>query len=72
MGAQGILPGIYLLGVLVPSIAVGIRRLHDIDKSGWWVLLVFLPAIGSIILLFFAIQPGSIGENRFGPDPKQV
>lgn len=55
-----------LLGTLVPIIAVSIRRLHDIDKSGWFYLLSFVP-FGSLVLLFFACQPGTAGDNKFGP-----
>ncbi len=66
----GLLGGLYALAVLLPSIAVGIRRLHDTDKSGWWLLIAFIPLLGAIVLLvFFAIE-GTRGENRFGPDPK--
>lgn len=65
----GILSSIYSLGVIIPSIAVSIRRLHDIDKSGWWYLMVFVPLIGAIILLIFAALKGTDGPNRFGEDP---
>lgn len=60
---------IYSLGIIVPSIAVTIRRLHDIDKSGWWYLISFVP-FGGIILFVFSILDGTQGNNRFGPDPK--
>lgn len=56
------------LGLLLPGVAMGIRRLHDIDYSGWWILLV-LTGIGAIVLLVFACLEGTIGPNRFGPDP---
>jgi len=59
------------LALLVPSIAVGVRRLHDIDKSGWWLLITLIPLIGAIVLLVFACTAGTAGPNRFGPDPKQ-
>jgi uncharacterized membrane protein YhaH (DUF805 family) len=58
---------IYGLATLVPAIAVGVRRLHDIDRSGWWMLIVFVPLIGGIVLLVFAVLPGTQGNNRFGP-----
>jgi len=58
---------IYALAVLVPSIAVGIRRLHDIDRSGWWLLIGLVPLVGGIVLLVFAVLPGTQGNNRFGP-----
>ncbi len=63
------LAGLFALAVLIPSIAVGVRRLHDLDRTGWWYLLVLLPVIGWLVLIFFYIQPGTTGENRFGPDP---
>ncbi len=55
----------------VPMIAVGVRRLHDIDKSGWWVLLWLIPIIGWIILIVWACREGDFGPNRFGSDPKE-
>jgi uncharacterized membrane protein YhaH (DUF805 family) len=58
------------LALLVPGLAVGFRRLHDIDRSAWWMLIGFIPLIGAIVLLVFAVLPGTIGPNRFGPDPK--
>lgn len=62
---------IYLLAVLglfLPSLAVGIRRLHDGNRSGWW-WLIALTGIGAIVLLVWFIQKGTTGENRYGPDP---
>jgi uncharacterized membrane protein YhaH (DUF805 family) len=61
---------LYALAVLIPGLAVGVRRLHDIDKSGWWMLIAFIPLIGGIVLLVFAVMEGTAGSNRFGPDPK--
>ena len=60
---------IFLLAILLPSIAVAVRRLHDTDRSGWFYLLIFIPLIGSIILIIFFIQQGTNGRNRFGDDP---
>ncbi|MDE5205353.1 DUF805 domain-containing protein [Citrobacter sp. ANG330] len=62
---------IYSLGVLLPSIAVAIRRLHDTDRSGWWVLLSLIPIIGTVVIIIFLCQNGTAGANRFGADPKQ-
>ncbi|EGT3574040.1 DUF805 domain-containing protein [Citrobacter amalonaticus] len=62
---------IYSLGVLLPSIAVAIRRLHDTDRSGWWLLLSLIPVIGTIVIIVFLCQNGTAGNNRFGADPKQ-
>lgn len=61
---------IYTVAVLVPSIAVGIRRLHDTGRSGWMMLLVLIPVIGAIVLLVFAVQDSSPGDNQYGPNPK--
>ena len=60
---------IFLLAILLPSIAVAVRRLHDTDRSGWFYLLIFIPIIGSIVLLVFFVQQGTNGRNRFGDDP---
>jgi uncharacterized membrane protein YhaH (DUF805 family) len=57
------------LALFLPSLAVGVRRLHDIDKSGWWLLLGFIPVIGWVMLFIWACTKGSLGPNRFGPDP---
>lgn len=60
---------LFSLAILLPSIAVGVRRLHDIDRSGWWLLLSFIPIVGWLVLLYFNVQKGTDGENRFGADP---
>jgi uncharacterized membrane protein YhaH (DUF805 family) len=60
---------VYVLATLVPGIAVSVRRLHDIGKSGWYFLLAFIPCVGGIILLIFDLTPGDTGDNEFGPDP---
>jgi len=57
------------LVLFLPTLAVSIRRLHDLDRSGWWFLLVFLPLIGGIWLLVWFCMRGTVGPNRFGPDP---
>jgi uncharacterized membrane protein YhaH (DUF805 family) len=56
------------LGLLLPSLAVGVRRLHDLDRTGWWLLLI-ITVIGSILLLVWFCMRGTAGPNRFGPDP---
>src|ERR687898_3320915 len=68
----GLLSGIYSLAILIPSLAVTVRRLHDIDRTGWWILINLIPLIGAIVLLVFALTPGTPGSNRYGPDPKQA
>jgi uncharacterized membrane protein YhaH (DUF805 family) len=57
------------LGLLLPNLSVSIRRLHDTDRTGWWVLIWLIPLIGWIVLLVFYLQRGDAGENRFGPPP---
>jgi len=66
-GDWGLLSNIFSLATIVPSIAVAARRLHDVNKSGWWQLLVIVPLVGWIILLIWVIKKGSTDENRFGP-----
>ncbi len=60
---------IFSLAVLLPGIAVAARRLHDVDRTGWWLLLAFVPVIGLIVLLIWFCTKGTDGPNRFGPDP---
>lgn len=64
-----ILDGLTSLALLLPSLAVGVRRLHDTGKSGWWLLLLLIPIIGWLVLIYFYIQPGEPGDNQFGPAP---
>lgn len=66
----GALLAIFVIGSFIPSLAVQVRRFHDQDKSGWFVLLNFIPYIGGIIVLVFMCLEGTRGPNRFGPDPK--
>ena len=54
------------LVLLLPSLAVAVRRLHDIDRSGWWYLIIVIPIIGPLVLLYWYIQPGTDGSNQFG------
>jgi uncharacterized membrane protein YhaH (DUF805 family) len=71
----GDMPVLYLIATLVlliPSIAAGVRRLHDTDKSGWWLLLGLIPVIGAIVLIVFFCQRGTVGTNQFGPNPLQA
>jgi uncharacterized membrane protein YhaH (DUF805 family) len=71
-GATGPLNALASLALLVPGIAVAVRRLHDTDRSGWWFLLIFVPILGWIALLVFYCLDGTRGPNRFGPDPKEL
>jgi len=69
-GGLGLISSIYLLGVMLPGIAVAIRRLHDTNRSGWWYLLILVPLIGAIVLIVFFVQDSSPGTNEYGPSPK--
>ena len=66
----GLLSGLFVLAMLIPSVAVTVRRLHDTDHSGWWLLIGLVPLVGTIILLIFMIQDSQSGENQYGPNPK--
>lgn len=57
------------LATLLPSLGVSIRRLHDLDRTGWWILLALIPLVGAIILIIWACTRGTVGPNRFGLDP---
>ncbi len=62
--------GLFFLAMFIPSLAVQVRRFHDQDKSGWFVLLGFIPYVGSLIVFVFMCLDGTKGENQYGPDPK--
>jgi uncharacterized membrane protein YhaH (DUF805 family) len=66
----GLALAVVLLGLFIPSLAVQVRRFHDQDKSGWFILLGLIPVVGGIILLVFNCLEGTSGPNRYGPDPK--
>jgi uncharacterized membrane protein YhaH (DUF805 family) len=63
-----IIGGIIILGLMLPGICAGIRRLHDHDKSGWWMLIALVPIVSLVLLYWFVIR-GTVGPNQFGPDP---
>jgi uncharacterized membrane protein YhaH (DUF805 family) len=65
----GIISTVTSLGLLLPGLAVSARRLHDIDRTGWWLLISLVPVIGVIVLLVFFCLRGTPGGNRFGSDP---
>ena len=69
-GGALIVLGILYLGILIPALAVQVRRFHDQDKSGWLVLLNFIPYLGALVVLVFMLLEGTRGPNRFGADPK--
>ena len=66
----GLLGSIYALAVLIPALAVSVRRLHDTDRSGWWLLIMLIPLIGVIVILVFTVQDSKPGENQYGSNPK--
>ena len=70
-GQYGPVTTITYLATFLPALAVSIRRLHDLDRTGWWILLALIPLIGAIILLVWYCMRGTVGPNRFGPDPLQ-
>lgn len=71
VGRFGILGLIYGIGVLLPALGVDVRRLHDTDRSGWWILIGLIPIIGAIVLIVFFVQDSQPGPNQHGPNPKE-
>lgn len=69
-GVFSVLFILFNLAILLPNLAISVRRLHDIDRSGWWVLIGLIPFIGAVVLLIFDLLPGTPEENRFGPVPQ--
>jgi uncharacterized membrane protein YhaH (DUF805 family) len=70
IGLPGVLSGLYSLALLIPSIAVTVRRLHDTGRTGWWWFIGLVPVIGIIVLLIFMALDSEPGENQYGPNPK--
>jgi uncharacterized membrane protein YhaH (DUF805 family) len=78
VGMGGLIGGVYgpltlltALFFIIPSFSVGIRRLHDTERSGWWLLLGLIPLIGGLVLIYFFILEGTRGPNQYGADPKE-
>jgi uncharacterized membrane protein YhaH (DUF805 family) len=75
IGAQGdmtlitIAGGLVSLVLIIPSITVAIRRMHDHDRSGWWLFLGLIPLIGALVILYWFVIRGTVGDNQFGADP---
>ena len=63
---------VYALAVLIPGLAVSVRRLHDTNRSGWWILTGLVPILGWIALLIFYVEDSRPGANQYGPNPKGV
>ena len=72
LGTVCVFVGLYYLAMLLPMIAVSVRRMHDIGKSGWWLFITFVPVIGSLWYLFLTIQDGQPRSNQYGEIPKGV
>jgi len=67
---MGLFSGIYFIAVLIPAIAVSVRRLHDSSLSGFWILLGFIPIVGAIILIILYVRDSTPEQNEYGPNPK--
>lgn len=67
-----VLSALYGLAILLPSLAVTVRRLHDTGRSGWWSLIALVPFVGGLVLLIFTVLDGQPGTNKWGPNPKGV
>jgi uncharacterized membrane protein YhaH (DUF805 family) len=65
----GALQAIFALATFLPGLAIMFRRLHDIDRSAWWWLILFVPLVGAILLIVWLCKGGTHGPNRFGPAP---
>ena len=70
-GGGGIVGLVWILVTIVPALAVLVRRLHDIGRSGWWALIGFVPIVGAIVLLVFTVSDSAPGENKYGLSPKE-
>ncbi|HAN21487.1 MAG TPA: DUF805 domain-containing protein [Clostridiales bacterium] len=68
----GIIYILYSFIIFIPSLAVTVRRLHDIGKSGWWYFIIFIPLVGAIWMLILMCTEGQCGDNLYGPDPKNT
>ena len=68
----GLLDGLYWLAILLPNLGVQVRRLHDTGKTGWWVLALFVPILGTILLIVFWAQAGQDGDNEYGSPPSAI
>lgn len=68
-GMSGPLNALAGLALLLPGLALWCRRLHDVGRSGWWWLLVFIPVIGWVVLFYWSVRRGDVGPNDYGPDP---
>ncbi|HXC55683.1 MAG TPA: DUF805 domain-containing protein [Rhizomicrobium sp.] len=67
---NGILGGLFGLALLLPSLGVMVRRLHDTNRSGWWYFIILVPLVGIVLLIIWFAAEGTKGPNTYGPDPK--
>ena len=72
LGSPGVIGTLYTLAVIIPSIAVSVRRLHDTERSGACLLIAFVPLIGTIVLLVFLVQDSKPDQNQYGANPKEA
>jgi uncharacterized membrane protein YhaH (DUF805 family) len=68
----GVLSGLSVLATLFPSLGMWVRRLHDTNRSGWWILIGFIPFVGPLIMLVFTLQDSEPSANQYGPNPKAL
>lgn len=71
LGSWRIIYYLYTLAIFLPSLAVLVRRLHDIGRTGWWMLIVLVPLLGWIVLIIYACTDSQDRENAYGPNPKE-
>jgi uncharacterized membrane protein YhaH (DUF805 family) len=71
IGSFGVVSGLAALALLLPNLSVAIRRLHDINRSGWWILIFIVPIVGFILWLVWFLREGDPGENDYGPPPAE-
>ncbi|SCX14903.1 DUF805 domain-containing protein [Candidatus Aquiluna sp. UB-MaderosW2red] len=69
-GGGGIVGLIWIFATIIPALSVLARRLHDTNRSGWWILIGFMPVVGAIVLVVFTLTDSSDGDNKYGPSPK--
>ncbi len=67
----GLLGGIYTVAILLPGVAVSVRRLHDTDRNGWWLFIVLIPIFGAITVFVFMVLDSTTGKNQYGDNPKK-
>ena len=71
-GMGGMITTIVTILLFLPAFTAQIRRLHDIGKSGWWILWQIVPIIGTLVLLYFLVKPSEKGTNKYGPQPSET